>query len=139
VGLVAAMYFQLSVKVKLIVIVKVFLPPSPPDATVTEDEDERPAPPEQAPVPSAPLTFATVTFEQVAVTAEAGSVVQPVNVDDPACTPTVQVRAVEPPRSVNATVAADDPDTEPKSGSVAEKLIVEGLAVIVVMLVTRAV
>ena len=79
-------------------------------------------------MPEVPLTFVTDTLEQVAVTADAGTVVHPVNVDDPAWIPTVQVFVVAPPLRSKAMEAAEDPVTNPKSGSVAEKLIVAGVA-----------
>jgi hypothetical protein len=62
---------------------------------VKEEEDRVTALP-QAPVPEAPVMLVTVTFEHVAVTAEAGTVVHPVKVDELAWIPSVQVTLVEP-------------------------------------------
>jgi hypothetical protein len=101
---------------------------------VADEVEDRVTALAHAPVPVAPLTLVTVTLVHVAVTAEAGTVVQPVNVDEPAWIPRVQSLLVEPLIS-KTTVEADDPATNPRSGSVAEKLIVDGVAVMDVTLV----
>jgi hypothetical protein len=106
---------------------------------VVDDEEDRLMALPHAPVPELPLTLFTVTFVQVAVTADVGTVVHPVNVEAPAWIPTVQDLVVAPPLRLKASVAAEDPVTNPKSGSVAEKLIVAGVAEMDVTLVAKTV
>jgi hypothetical protein len=72
--------------------------------------------------------LASVTPVHVAVTAEAGTVKQPLNEAELACTDRVQVLPFEPPVVVQLIVAAEFPDTVSRSGSVDVKLIVLGLA-----------
>jgi hypothetical protein len=98
-----------------------------PEATLFKDVDmvELPV---HAPLPAVPEKLETLTPEQVAVIADAGMVVHPENVDVVDCTLSVQVAVVTPPNSRNWIVAADDPVTRPRSGSVEEKLIVAGEA-----------
>ena len=69
-----------------------------------------------------------VTLLHVAVTAEVGTVAQPVNEAAPACTFKFQVLPVAPLEVVQLTVDAELPETLTKSGSVAVKLIVPGAA-----------
>ena len=69
-----------------------------------------------------------VMLLQVTVTADVGTVAQLANDAAEACTFRVHVLPAAPPDVVQLTVAADDPATLPKSGSVAVKLIVLGLA-----------
>jgi hypothetical protein len=78
-------------------------------------------PPHTGPLPP-------VMLLQVTVTAEVGTVAQPANDAAEACTFRVHVLPTAPPDVVQLTVAADDPATLPKSGSVAVKLIVLGFA-----------
>ena len=70
-----------------------------------------------------------VTLLQVTVTAEAGTVAQPVNDAAAACTLRFHVLLVDPPEVVQLMVEEALPETLPRSGSVAVKLIVPGLAV----------
>lgn len=81
-----------------------------------------PEPPVQAP-PLPPVT--PVHF---AVTADVGTVAQPVKDVPEACNFKFQVLPVDPPEVVQLIVAAELPDTVKRSGSVAVKLIVVGLA-----------
>lgn len=69
-----------------------------------------------------------VTLVQVTVTAEVGTVAQLVNAAAPAFTFKFQVLPLEPPVVVQLTVDAELPETLPRSGSVAVKLIVPGAA-----------
>ncbi len=127
------MYCQLSFKVKLIVIVKSLVCPSAPEAITVEEDDDRGKAPLQAPVPMEPPMWFTDTFVQLAVTADAGTAVHPENEEETAWTPTVQVLASLPAVRLKETVAMEEPATIPRSGSVAEKLMVAGVALIVVM------
>jgi hypothetical protein len=76
-----------------------------------------------------------VTPPHVTVTADLGTVAQPVKDAGFACTFKFQVLAADPPVVVQLTVAAELPDTLPKSGSVAVKLMVPGFAVTALILV----
>jgi len=69
-----------------------------------------------------------VTPPQVTVIADLGTVAQLVNEAGFPCTFKFQVLAADPPDVVQLTVAAELPATDPRSGSVAVKLIVPGLA-----------
>ena len=70
-----------------------------------------------------------VTLLHVTVTADVGTVAQLVNEAVPAWTFKFQVLLAEPLEVVQLTVDAELPATLPRSGSVAVKLIVPGLAV----------
>jgi len=73
----------------------------------------------------------TLVEAQVTVTAEAGAVAHPVNDAPPACTLSVQFCLLSwPLRMLQVTVLVELPATLPRSGSVAEKLMVAGVAVI---------
>jgi hypothetical protein len=72
---------------------------------------------------------------QVALTAALGTVAQPVKEAGFACTFKVQVPAADPPDVDQLTVAEELPASDPRSGSVAVKLIVPGLAVIALKVV----
>ena len=86
-------------------------------------ESAKPEPPVQAP----PVPPATPVH--IAVTADVGTVAQLAKVAAAACTFKVQVLAAAPPDVVQLTVAEELPVNGPRSGSVAVKLIVAGLAV----------
>jgi hypothetical protein len=73
------------------------------------------------------------------VTADLGTVAQPVKDAGFACNFKFQVFAAVPLDVVQLTVAAELADTLPKSGSVAVKLIVPGLAVTALMVVGPAI
>jgi len=62
---------------------------------VVEAEEDRLNGLAQAPVPGVPVVALTATVEHVAVTAEAGRVVHPVNVDAAAWIPRVQVLLID--------------------------------------------
>ena len=78
------------------------------------------------------LPWLAVPAVQVAVMADAGIVVHPENVDVLDEMVRVQLEAL-PNHKVKLTVEAADPATRPKSGSVAEKLMVLGVTVMPVM------
>jgi hypothetical protein len=82
-----------------------------------------------APVDSCPVATCCPLVDKVlAVTAEVGTVAQLVKEPAPAWTFKFQVLPLEPPVVVQLTVDAELPETLPKSGSVAAKLIVLGAA-----------
>ena len=70
-----------------------------------------------------------VTLLHVTVTADAGTVLQPVNEAPAAFTLRFQVLLLDPLVVVQSTVEAALPETFPRSGSLAVKLIVLGVAV----------
>ena len=88
-----------------------------------------PAPDKLKEPPQAPA-LPPVTPPHATRTADLGTVPQLVKEAAAADTCNVQVLAAEPPLVVQLTVAAELPATLPKSGSVAVKLMVPGLAVI---------
>jgi hypothetical protein len=69
-----------------------------------------------------------LTLLQVTVTAEVGTVAQPVKDEDAACTLRFQVLLLEPLEVVQLTVDEELPETVPESGLVEVKLIVLGVA-----------
>jgi hypothetical protein len=72
-----------------------------------------------------------VTLLQLAVTAELGTVLQPLKFADPDLTFKVHVLELDPLEVVQLTVDVALPGTLPRSGSVEVKLIVLGVAVTV--------
>ena len=92
-----------------------------PLATCWAEVDNGTEPPQVPPLP--PLTPV-----QAAVTADVGTVAQPAKDVPDACTLKLQVLPPDPPDVIQLIVAAELPDTAPKSGSVAVKLIVLGVA-----------
>ena len=120
------MYFQLSLRVKVMVMVKeLLIIPSLPEETVKPVVESVPAAAQEAVPKRAPPLAAA----QVAVMAEAGIVAHPEKVEVLDRTLRVQIVAKAPPAMVNCTVEEEDPATTPKSGSVDEKLMVLGVAV----------
>lgn len=99
-----------------------------PLATCCPAPDKVMAPPQLPALPP-------VTLLQVTLTADLGTVAQFVKDAAAACTFKFQVLPAAPPDVVQLTVAAELPDTVPKSGSVAVKLIVPGLAVTALIVV----
>jgi len=92
-----------------------------PLAICWAEVDNGTEPPQVPPLP--PLTPV-----QAAVTADVGTVAQPVKDVPDACTLKFQVLPLDPPEVIQLIVAAELPDTTPKSGSVDVKLIVPGFA-----------
>ena len=78
-----------------------------------------------------PLPPETVAELQATVTADAGTVPHPEKDVPTACTVSVQLMLLLPPLTAQLTVAGLLPETLPRSGSVAVKVMVLGLAVIV--------
>ena len=97
-----------------------------------------PAPVNVKPPPQVPA-LPPVTPPHVTVTADLGTVAQPVKDAATAFTFKFQVFAAVPLDVVQLTVAAELPDTLPKSGSVAVKLMVPGLAVTALRVVGPAI
>ena len=93
-----------------------------PLATCCEAPDNVIGPPQAPALPP-------VTPPQVTRIADLGTVAQFVNAAAAACTFKFQVLAAEPPEVVQLIVAAEFPANGLRSGSVAVKLIVPGLAV----------
>jgi hypothetical protein len=76
-----------------------------------------------------------VTPPQVTLIADLGTVAQFVKDAAAACTFKFQVLPAEPPDVVQLIVAAELPESDPRSGSVAVKLIVPGMAVTALIVV----
>lgn len=93
-----------------------------PLATCCEAPDNAMAPPQLPALPP-------VTPPQVTLIADLGTVAQVAKDAAAACTFKFQVPAADPPDVDQLTVAEELPANDPRSGSVAVKLIVPGLAV----------